>query len=333
MKKIVCFGEVLLRMSPALQGEWLQQQQLPVYLGGAELNVAQALAQWQQPVKYVSALPVNGMSDDIKNFLANKKIAPAIIDTGDRIGIYYLPQGADLKHQAVIYDRAGSSFASLRPGQVNWDAVFADADWFHFTAISPALNEHLPAVCLEALQEARKRNLFISVDLNYRAKLWQYGKNPLSVMPELVSFCDLVMGNIWSMHSLLGVPVDEDIHQSPTDQKYLAHASKSAGFLFEQWPGVKFVANTFRFDMEQGLRYFASLDEPGKQYESPVFEVGSVVDKVGSGDCFMAGLVLGFCRDWSEQEIIRFAAKAAIGKLQERGDATNQNNAQQICAR
>ncbi|MFT4025058.1 MAG: PfkB family carbohydrate kinase, partial [Flavihumibacter sp.] len=152
----------------------------------------------------------------------------------------------------------------------------------------------------------------------------QYGKNPVSVMPALVSYCDLVMGNIWSMHSLLGVPVNEDIHTDPSDGKYLDHARSSAAFLFAQFPGVKFAANTFRFDTPGGIRYFASLDEPGRQYVSPVFDVRSVVDKVGSGDCFMAGLILGFCRSWAEGEIIRFAAKAAIGKLQEQGDATSQ---------
>lgn len=314
-----------MRMSPALQGEWLRQHSLPVYLGGAELNVAQALARWQQPVKYVTAMPANSMSDDIRHYLGSRHIDhDSIVYTGERTGIYYLPQGTDLKHQAVIYDRAGSSFASLRPGQINWDAVFADAGWFHFTAISPALNEYMPAVCLEAVQEARKRNLFISVDLNYRARLWQYGQKPESVMPALVSYCDLVMGNIWSMHSLLGVPLDENIHTNPADDKYLSHARQSSAFLFEQFPAVKFAANTFRFDVESGIRYFASLDEPGRQYQSPVFKVKSVVDKVGSGDCFMAGLIAGFCRGWAEGEIIRFAAKAAIGKLQELGDATSQ---------
>lgn len=312
-------------MSPALQGRWLTENQLPVYLGGAELNVAQALARWKQPVGYITALPENSMSDDIYAYLRDKNIEHAGIHrSGKRIGIYYLPQGTDLKNQAVIYDRAGSSFADLKPGQIDWDLALKDADWFHFSAISPALNEHMPALCEEALREARKRNCYISIDLNYRARLWQYGVQPVEVMPSLVSYCDLVMGNIWSMHSLLGAPVDEDIHENPTDERYLAHARKSAAWLMEQYPAVKVVANTFRFDQEKGIKYFASFDEPGQQAVSAIHHVYKVVDKVGSGDCFMAGLILGISQNWPAEEVIGFAARAAMGKLQVMGDATNQ---------
>src|SRR5205814_9248602 len=129
----------------------------------------------------------------------------AIHVSGNRIGVYYLPQGADLKHAGVIYDRAYSSFAELRPGMINWDEALEGCSWFHFSAISPGLNESVVAVCKEALQAASSKGLTISVDLNYRSKLWKYGSDPITIMHELVYYCDVIMGNLWSAESLLGI--------------------------------------------------------------------------------------------------------------------------------
>ncbi len=121
-------------------------------------------------------------------------------------------QGTDVKHAGVIYDRAYSSFSELKPGMIDWDMLLENSGWFHFSAISPALNENTALVCKEALIAASKKRMVISVDLNHRAKLWQYGKQPVDVMPELVAYCDVIMGNIWSANVLLGIPLDADIH-------------------------------------------------------------------------------------------------------------------------
>ena len=148
---ILCFGELLLRFSPMTNGEWINQHLVPVYIGGAELNVATALANWNLPVKYFTALPDNYISDDIKAELVKRKIAiSAIQKTGQRIGAYYLQQGRDLKHAAVIYDRANSSFASLKPGTIDWEKILEDVKWFHFSAICPALTEDTAGLCREA---------------------------------------------------------------------------------------------------------------------------------------------------------------------------------------
>ena len=209
MGKILCFGELLLRFSPAADGQWLKTHDLPVYLGGAELNVATALAKWNIPVSYCTALPENYLSKDILGALKERNIhyryiscfpaneSAAIIWHRERI----------LKNQSVIYDRAHSSFGELKKGMINWDHVLHDVSWFHFSAISPALNESVAAVCLEAVQAASKRNITISIDLNHRPKLWKQ-RNPHDVMSELLPYCDVVMGNIWSAHDLLGIPLD-----------------------------------------------------------------------------------------------------------------------------
>ncbi len=185
MGKIVCFGELLLRFSPADGGEWLKSNQLPVYLGGAELNVATALAKWNLPVSYCSSLPENYLSRDILGLLSGKQIhTEAVLFSGDRIGSYYLAQGADLKNHTVIYDRAHSAFGELKTGMLDWDHILKDASWFHFSAISPALNESVAAVCREALEAASRKNIRISIDLNHRPKLWK-NRNPHDVMAAI----------------------------------------------------------------------------------------------------------------------------------------------------
>jgi len=322
---VFCFGELLLRMSPALKQEWIQQNEMPVYIGGAELNVATALARWNVPARYCTALPDHYLSQEIMADAQKKSIdMSAVHMSGSRIGVYYLPQGADLKNAGVIYDRAHSSFAELQPGMIDWDTVLSGCSWFHFSAISPALNENAVAVCKEALQAASQKGLTISVDLNYRAKLWKYGKQPADVMPELLAYCDLVMGNIWSANSLLGVPVDGTIHLQHDPAVYLQHATQTAQAIRTRFPQCSTVANTFRFDADKGIHYYAALDTAEGQFVSPQFNTEIVVDKIGSGDCFMGGLIYGHYNKLSPQQIISYAAAAAFGKLQEKSDATSQ---------
>lgn len=325
MKPVVCFGELLLRMSPLPDAQWIYDSCLPVYLGGAELNVAHALAAWQTPVKYVTALPVNSLSQDVCKVLASKKIdVNEIHFSGNRIGVCYLTQGADLKHTSVIYDRAYSSFSELKPGMINWDEVLKDVSWFHFSAISPALNADAAKVCAEALQIAIEKNITISVDLNYRAKLWQYGKQPVEVMPELVAHCDVIMGNIWSANSLLGVAIDATIHDKKSKAAYIQHAAKTASEIMKRFPKCKTVAQTFRFDHNEGVIYYTTLHNAHEEFVTKEYCIEKITDKVGSGDCFMAGLIYGLSNKQTLQTVINFAAAAAIGKMNETGDATNQ---------
>lgn len=325
MKKIACMGEFLLRMSPEMPGTWIRESTMPVYLGGAEFNVSVALSTWENPVKYISALPDNSLSADILSEMRLLGIdTSAMQQSGNRIGIYLLPQGADLKNAGVIYDRAGSSFAELKPGTINWKELLGDCSFFHFSAISPALSRQTADLCLEAVEAAAELGISISVDLNYRSKLWKYGVEPVEIMPKLIQHCQLVMGNIWSAASLLGAPIDEDIHAKESKQAYLDHASLTANYIRSISPACKWVANTFRFDTENGIRYYASIDTASQQFVSREFQIRETVDRVGSGDCFMAGLIHGWQNRMNEQDAVNFAATAATGKLQEKGDYTRQ---------
>ncbi|QEM03841.1 sugar kinase [Mucilaginibacter rubeus] len=320
---ILSFGELLLRMCPDGEGQWLAKNKLPFFMGGAELNVANALALWGQPIKYFTALPDNALSEQIISYLESKSIdTSAIHHSGNRIGLYYLTRGKDVKNNAIVYDRAGSSFADLKPGMVNWDAVLEGVSWFHFSAICPALNQLAADVCEEVLQAASKKHITISVDLNYRPKLWQYGKKPVEIMPKLVQYADIIMGNVWAEETMLGIPVTPDMHESGQQSIYLKEGLYSSERIMDAYPRCRAVANTFRFDAGKGVEYYTSLYTGNRFYHSPTYTTETVVDKVGSGDCFMAGLIYGFYNKQDPQQLLDFATAAAFEKLFIEGDAT-----------
>jgi 2-dehydro-3-deoxygluconokinase len=319
---IFSFGELLIRLCPDVGGGWLGSNQLPFYIGGAELNVANALALWGLPVKYFTALPDNGLSTQILKYLQNKGIDTSpVYFGGERIGLYFLTTGQDIKHNALVYDRAGSSFAGLKTGMIDWDEAFRGVGWFHFSAICPAISQNVADVCEEALEAAEKRGITISVDLNYRAKLWQYGKSPSQVMPKLVSYCDLVMGNIWAAEKMLDIKVIPDIHESGQKSVYLKEAANTSQRIFDEFPKCKAIANTFRFDATNDIKYYTTLYIDNQLYNSREYETGRVTDKVGSGDCFMAGLIYGFYNNLGPQQTLEFATAAAFEKLFIKGDA------------
>jgi 2-dehydro-3-deoxygluconokinase len=325
ISKVLCFGELLLRVSPA-PDDASEKNPFFLYMGGAEANAATALAGWNVPVKYCTVLPDNFMSRHVIDYLEYKGIfTSSILFHGNRIGVYYLERGADLKG-SVIYDRDRSSFSELKTGMIDWDKILRDVSWFNFTAISPALNQNVADVCLEAAEAASRKGITVSVDLNYRSRLWKYGKEPIDIMPKLVEHCDLVMGNIWSANHLLGTDIDEHIHTKNSKEAYLAHAEATSKQIIQMFPKVKTVANTFRFDSDNHhLQYYTALYTGGNLYHSPEFSCGGVVDRSGSGDCFMAGLIYGFYNQNQPQEILDYATAAAFGKLQEQGDATGQD--------
>lgn len=324
MNTVFCFGELLLRLSPSLDRKWLKEAVMPVYLGGAELNVATALAKWNVPVKYFTALPDHYLSKEITAELTTRNIDVSPIHfSGNRIGTYYLPQGADLKSTGVIYDRDYSSFASLKPGMINWDEVLKDCSWFHYTAICPALNENIAAVCLEAMKAASAKGITISVDLNYRPKLWQYGKQPPAVMPALVEYSDVIMGNIWAVESLLGIPSPLKDSNGKTKEELDEAAKNIMIQLMDVYPKVHTASFTYRLEKE----YWGLLYKDKQFYSSKQYAITEVIDKAGSGDCFMGGLIYSSVNHLNNQEAIEFAASAAVGKLKETGDITNQTAA------
>ncbi|PTS97243.1 carbohydrate kinase [Pedobacter sp. HMWF019] len=324
MGKILNFGELLLRICPDVEGNWLKNNSLPFYVGGAELNVATALALWELPSAYLTALPENSLTEQLVGYVQGLGIDTSPIQYhGERVGLYYLHKGKDMKNAGVIYDRAHSSFATLPVGQVNWDEVLTDVTWFHFSAICPALSQTTADLCEEALKEASARNIKISIDLNYRAKLWKYGKEPVEVLPGLVKYCDVVMGNVWAAEKMLGIPVNEGVVEADQKAIYLQQSEQSSKAVIAAYPKCKAVANTFRFDAGAGVRYYSTLFSEGSLKVSKEYAAEQIVDKVGSGDCYMAGLIRGFFLGKAAQQVLEFATAAAFSKLFIESDATS----------
>ncbi|MEC5166580.1 2-dehydro-3-deoxygluconokinase [Flavobacterium sp. PL11] len=321
MGKVLCFGEILLRYS---MGEnFPQEQDMNAYVGGAESNVALALAKWNIPVSYCTALPDNFLSDKILAYYKENKVeTTATIKSGERIGSYYLNQGADVKNAGVIYDRKYSSFSELKGSDINWEAIFEGVTWFHFTAISPALNADIATLCEDALKVASKKGITISLDLNFREKLWKYGSDPIIVMPNLAKYATVIMGNIWAADRMLGIKVDDKIANTTSDADLLIEAENSSRAILKQYPSCHTVANTFRFSEGENVKYFTTLFQEDKLYNSKTFHTDKPIDKVGTGDCFMAGLIYGIINKEQPQAIIDFASRAAFQKLFIKGDAT-----------
>lgn len=317
---VLNFGELLLRITPNMKG--ISEQ--PFSVGGAEANVATALALWNVPTSYLTALPRNFLTEQLVEYLQSFNIDTSLIYYyGSRLGIYYLHQGKDLKNAGVIYDRDYSSFSNLKPGMIDWEKVFDGVSWFHFSAISPALNQSVADVCLEGLKVASKKKIPISVDMNYRAQLWQYGKSPSEIMPQLTAYCTLVMGNIWAANKMLDIPMDEKLIEKREKEGLLAHGKLTSEAIIERFPNCKAVANTFRFDHDKGIKYYTTLYSEGEFNYSREYVAEKIVDKVGSGDCFMAGLIYGFHQKLSAKETIEFATAAAYNKLFIFSDATS----------
>ena len=196
MKKTVTFGEVMLRLATPGYERFLQSNAFNATFGGGEANVAVSLANYGLPVSFVTRLPENDIANACLRELRGFGVDVSdVIFGGDRIGIYYLETGAVSRASKVIYDRAYSSVSQIKTGMIDWKKVFADAKWFHWTGITPAISEGAAQVCLEALKVAKEMGITVSCDLNYRKNLWKYGKRADEVMPSLVEYCDIVLGN------------------------------------------------------------------------------------------------------------------------------------------
>jgi 2-dehydro-3-deoxygluconokinase len=321
--KVLTFGELMLRISPDEGGQWLKDNAFHFYIAGAELNVSTALALWGIPNRYVTALPDNGMSKQIVDHLEKQGIETVVKYHGSRLGLYFLTKGKDLKNDALIYDRAHSAFSELKPRMIDWEKAFEGVSWFHFSAICPAISHNIADVCEEALRVASTKNITISIDLNYRSKLWKYGKNPYEVIPRLAKYCDLIMGNVWAVEAMLGIPVVPNIHESGQKSIYLKEALKSSEEIIKQYPKCKAVANTFRFDGAGDVTYYSALYTGEEFHSSNEYCAPQIINKVGSGDCFMAGLIYGFYNDLDPKQTLEFATAAAFEKLFIESDVTN----------
>ncbi|WP_034256992.1 sugar kinase [Adhaeribacter aquaticus] len=319
--KVLAFGELLWRLA-SVSKTFGPAEHLQVFPGGAEANAVSNLGLWQIPISYLTVVPDNELSAKALGELENAGVDTSVtIKQGDRMGLYFLLSANGLTTGQVVYDRKYSAFSQLTPGMIDWETILDDYSWFHWSALTPALSENLAGVCKEALEVAHRKGLTISVDLNYRNRLWDYGKTPLEIMPELVQYCDIIMGNIWASNKMLGTPIDESLDRNTGVERYLEYAELTSKAIIEKHPQCKHVAFTYRFMDNPGHNlFYGTYYDGSKQYNSAVYETNELIDRIGSGDAFMAGLIYSLYNGLAGQEVIDFTTSAAFQKLFVHGD-------------
>lgn len=320
-KKIVTFGEIMLRLSPPGYQRFSQARSFDVIYGGGEANVAVSLANYGVPVNFVTRLPQNDIGDACMAFLRQYGVGVNhIVRGGERLGIYFLEMGSMQRGSKVVYDRAHSAISTIEPGMIDWHQVFADADWFHWTGITPAISAATAAVCLEAVEAAKELGLTVSCDLNYRKKLWKWGKAPQDVMPDLVQYCDVAIGNEEDADKVFGIRAPEsDVTAGKVEaEKYRYVCEKLA----ERFPNLKTVAITLRGSISASRNtWSAVLWNGGDFYEGLHFDITHIVDRVGGGDSFMGGLIYGLRTYKNEpRKALDFAVAASCLKHSIFGD-------------
>ncbi|MCJ7935934.1 MAG: sugar kinase [Chryseobacterium sp.] len=316
--KIVCFGELLLHFAPDSEGSWLNEQSLKIYVGGAEYNVAAALSQWKNSVKLLSALPENFVGNQLEFQLKNKGIEVLAEKNKGRIGTFYLSSDGDMQNASVVYDRFPSVFTQSDFKTFRDDEIFSEVKWLHISTITPALSNSAFLKCLYLMEEAKERNITVSLDLNYRALLWQ-NQNPHKIK-ELMPFVNVLMGNIWSVEQFLNIPIEYELNGNFDDENILKQAEKTALEIRKQFPDVEKIANTFRFTNGEQVNYFATLFADEQLLVSEKYDAERIEERVGSGDSFMAALIHGIIKGNSEQQILEDATKVAFKKLFVKGD-------------
>ena len=312
MKKIITFGEIMLRLSPPGHQRLCQASQLEVVYGGGESNVAVSLAHFGLPVEYVTRLPDNDLGECVLTELRRWGVGTRhVLRGGERLGLYFYEKGAGHRNGKVLYDRANSSLATLQPGKLDWDSIFEDAGWFHWTGITPAISQSAADACQEALQVASRKGVYVSFDLSYRKNLWKYGKPAAEVLPELMRHCDLILCGMEDAAQHFG------IFPLKNEPSVLSVCKQ----LFNRFPQAKKVVMPMRTGNEISGQQIAAVLFDGEQFlETPALPVAQIIDRVGSGDAFMAGLIYGLLTYGDDQQALHFANAAACLKHSIPGD-------------
>ncbi len=311
MNKVVAFGEILLRLSTERHLRFSQAKTFSANYGGGEFNVAVSLANYGVDTEFVTRLPDNEIGHTALQEIRKMNVSAQNISFGgDRLGIYFLETGAGSRGSNVIYDRANSSIATIPKGTFDWPKIFEGKTGFHWSGITAAISEQAATECLEAIKAAHALGLTVSCDLNYRSKLWKYGKKPSDIMPEMLRYCHVVLGDIDTAYLMLGL---EKVNPEYTDENSLLnHYSK----LKTHCPELKIAATTLRYSVSASHQRIGGILYDGQTiYKAAVKEVTPVVDRVGTGDAFMGGLLYGLISNsGNHQRTIDFAVAACCLK-------------------
>lgn len=309
----------MLRLAPPGFERFLQSPQFQATFGGGEANVAVSLAAFGFSAAFVTALPENAIADaaiaELRRFGVDTS---RTVRRKGRVGIYFLEAGANQRPSKVVYDRDYSSIALAQPGEIDWDAVLDGAAWFHVTGITPALSASAAALALQAVQKARAKGLTVSCDLNYRKNLWKWGKPPAEVMRELVTFVDVAIANEEDVQKALGIQAEVDVESGKLDR---AQYEKLTARVLAEFPNLKAIAITLRESHSASHNGWAAcLNDHERFLASRQYEITHIVDRVGGGDSFAAGLIYGMLALQDRQEALEFAVAASCLKHSVIGD-------------
>ncbi len=319
MRQIVTFGEIMLRLSPPGRETLFQAPRLEATFGGGEANVAVSLARFGHPVRYASVVPSNDIGEAALRELRRWGVETNHVARGGRrLGIYFAETGANQRPSKVVYDRAHSALAEAEAGAIAWPRVFEGADWFHTTGITPALSRSAADLTLEAVKTAKALGLTVSVDLNYRAKLWKYGASAPEVMRDIIRYADVAVANEEDCQKSLGIEARADVRSGKLE---LGAYEDLTARVLEAFPNLGRVAVTLRESHSADWNGWSGVLRNRTEFlTGPRFEIRDIVDRIGGGDAFAAGLIHGLCVLPTDREALGFAVAAACLKHSIPGD-------------
>lgn len=316
-KRVITFGEIMLRLAPEGYYRFVQAEHYGATYGGGEANVAVSLANYGYDAKFVTKLPKHEIGQAAINSLRRYGVDTSYITRGgERVGIYFLEKGASQRPSKVIYDRAGSSISTAQGEDFNWDEIFEGVDWFHFTGITPALNDTVAEICLEACKKAKEKGITVSCDLNYRNKLWSKEKAG-QVMGELCKFVDVCIANEEDAGDVFGIRASNtDITSGQVNHEGYKEVAKELAERFN----FKKVAITLRSSISANDNNWAAMLYNGEDYYFSKTYLMHITDRVGGGDSFGAGLIYASLEQYPPQQAVEFAVAASCLKHSIEGD-------------
>lgn len=323
MAKVITFGEIMLRLAAPDYLRFCQSTTFSATYGGGEANVAVSLAGYGIDTQFVTRLPENDIAKSCVMELRKHGVGTDnIVYGGERLGIYFLENGAVARASKVVYDRAHSSISTIEKGMIDWQKVFAGADWFHWTGITPAISSSAAEVCLEAIKAANKMGITISCDLNYRKNLWKYGKKASEIMPELTAGCDVILGNEEDAEKVFGIKPEGFDVTSTHGEVNSAEFESVCRQLMVKFPRAKKVIITLRGSINANHNTWGGVLFDGSTlYQSKRYDITHIVDRVGGGDSFMGGLIYGLLTyPTDSQKALEFAVAASALKHTIYGD-------------
>ena len=311
MARVVSFGEIMMRLATPNFLRFVQTKSFDVTYAGAEANVAVSLANFGLEASFVTKLPKNEFGIAVLRYLRQYNVDTSHIIFGEgRLGVYFLETGYSQRPSKVIYDRANSTFALSKPEEYDWDRIFDNADWFHFTGITPALGDNLVQACLDALKKAKEKGITVSCDLNYRAKLWSQEK-ARQVMSQLVKYVDVLFANEEDAEKVFGIKADES---NVVEGKLSLKGYEQVCRRLKERFGFKRVAISLRESIVANLNGWSGVLLDGDDFYSAKQYTVHIVDRVGAGDSFSAGIIYGFLTGMKPQETLEFAVAASCLK-------------------